>query len=120
MLTVTSQAVEKLKNILEEQGQAASALRVIVVPSGDGAQYMLSVETDPSEDDVVLSQEGLRVVLDTDSAPLVEEAEIDYVEDLMRSGFVINNPSLPPVSGGGCGGGGGGCACGGNCACGGH
>ena len=63
--------------------------------------------------------------MDSDSAPFLEEATIDYVENLGgRVGFVINNPMF--ASGGGCGsgecgcgGGGGGCGCGGG-GCGGH
>ena len=41
----------------------------------------------------------------------MEGTLIDYVDNLMRSGFVISNPNLQM--------GGGGCGCGGNCACGG-
>lgn len=114
MLTITPQALERLKGVLEEQGQAGAALRVIVVPDGNGAQYMLALENEPREDDVVTHYDGLQVVVDGESVPLLEDAKIDYVEGLMRSGFVINNPSLPAVSGGD------GCACGGQCACGGH
>lgn len=129
MLKVTDQAVEKLKDALAEEGQASGALRIIVVPNGEGAQYMLAMEPQPGEDDVVTDHDGLRVVVDSDSASLLDEAEIDYVDGLMKGGFVINNPLLPAVSGGGCGGGGG-CACGGGgggcggggggCGCGGH
>ena len=117
MLNVTAQAVEKAKSALAEEGQQNAALRVIVVPNGAEAQYILSLDNEPSEHDVVLTYDGLRVVVDSDSAPLLEDAEIDYVEGWMRSGFVISNPSLPAMSGGG---GGCGCGCGGNCACGGH
>ena len=124
MLCVTAQAVEKAKNALAEEGHQDAALRVIVVPSGPGAQYMLSLESEPSEDDVVLNYDGLRVLVDSDSASLLEDAEIDYVEGLMRSGFVINNPNLPAMAGGGGCGSAGGCGCGngggggGGCGCG--
>ena len=111
MITVTSQAVEKLKEALEGEGENGSALRVIVVPNGHGAQYMLTVEKEIRNDDIVLPYDGIRVVVDSDSAPLLEGAEIDYVEGLMRSGFVISNPNFAAGEG---------CACGGNCACGGH
>ena len=53
--------------------------------------------------------ENLTVLVDSESAPLVEGAQIDYIEGLMRSGFVISNPNVE-FAGGGCGGGG--CACG--------
>lgn len=109
MITVTEQAVGKLAEILEEEGQPEAALRVIVVPNGHGAQYMLSLEDDLAEDDLVLHESTVRVIADVDSAPLLEGASIDYSEGLMRSGFVIENPNIASA-GGGCGNGG--CACG--------
>ena len=44
MVTVTDLAAEKLAEILAEEGHPEASLRVIVVPNGNGAQYMLSLE----------------------------------------------------------------------------
>ena len=117
MITVTDTATEKLKEILDDEGQPEAALRVIVVPQGGGAQYMLALEDGLADDDLLLHDMGVRVIADIDSAPLLDGAVIDYSEGLMRSGFVITNPNIETVAGG-CGTGG--CACGGNCGCGGH
>jgi iron-sulfur cluster insertion protein len=115
MIVVTDTAAEKLKEILDEEGQPEAALRVIVVPQGGGAQYMLALEDGLAEDDLLLHDGGVRVIADVDSAPLLDGAQIDYSEGLMRSGFVITNPNIATVTSGG------GCACGGgSCGCGGH
>ena len=132
MLNITPSAIEKLKTVLAEEGEGNS-LRVLVMPSGHGLQYMLTAEkdTEATDDDIIEELSGLKVVVDTDSAPLLDGAEIDYVEELTRVGFVISNPNAKLFAGGGCGGGcgnGGACACGGGaaqaqagaCACGGH
>ena len=118
-ITVTDLAAEKLAEVLAEEGQPDAALRVIVVPNGHGAQYMLSLEDTLSEDDLVLYESGIRVIADEDSAPLLRGASIDYSEGLMRSGFVIENPNIATSQGCGCGSGGCGCGSGG-CGCGGH
>ena len=112
MITVTDTATEKLREILDDEGQPEAALRVIVVPQGGGAQYMLALEDGLADDDLLLHDMGVRVIADIDSAPLLDGAVIDYSEGLMRSGFVITNPNVETVAGG--------CACGGNCGCGGH
>ena len=115
MLEVTSPAMEKLKEVMEEQGEKDAALRVIAVPSEHGGvQYMMQMEKETQKDDTILDVDGLRFVMDSDSEPFLEEATIDYVEELTRVGFVINNPMF---SGGGCGAG---CGCGngGGCGCG--
>ena len=80
----------------------------------------------------VEKMEGVDFLMDSDSAPFLEEATIDYVENFGgQVGFVINNPLFASAGGGcgsgcGCGeGGGGGCGCGsggsgGGGGCGGH
>ena len=116
-IIVTDLAAEKLAEVLAEEGQPEGMLRVIVVPNGHGAQYMLSLEDTLAEDDLVLYESGIRVIADEDSAPLLQGASIDYSEGLMRSGFVIENPNI--ATSGGCGCGSGGCGCGsGGCGCG--
>ncbi len=128
-MEVTTLAIEKLKEVMEEQGETNGALRVVAIPAETGGlQYMLTMENESQADDTVLSKEGVKFLMDSDSAPFLEEATIDYVENLGgQVGFVINNPMF--TSAGGCGsgcgcgsgdgGGGGGCG-GGGCGCGGH
>ena len=118
MIDVTPMAIEKLESILKDQGEAGSLLRVMVSPGATGGfQYMLGMEKEAKEDDLIFEADTIQVLIDAESAPLIEGAQIDYVEGLMRSGFVISNPNLQ--GGGGCGCGGGGCGGGGGGGCGG-
>ena len=120
MLEITSPALKKIKEVLGEQGDRDSALRVIAVPAEHGGiQYMMTMEKEVQKEDTIMDMDGVRFVMDSDSEPFLEEATIDYVDELTRVGFVINNPNF---SSGGCGagcgnGGGGGCGNGG-CGCG--
>ena len=119
-MEVTTLAIEKLKEVMEEQGETDGSLRVVAIPAeAGGLQYMLTMENESQSDDTVMSKEGVKFLMDSDSAPFLEEATIDYVENLGgQVGFVINNPMF--ASAGGCGEG---CACGsggGGCGCGGH
>ena len=136
LLEVSELAAQKFQDILVEQGEGSGMLRVMVMPGPTGGiQYMLSVEQGPGEDDFVIDTDTIQVLVDADSAPLLDGSTIDYMEGLMRSGFVISNPNFQAAGGCGCGGGGGGCGCGGGgggcgcggggaggggCACGGH
>ena len=120
-MEVTELAIERLKEVLEEQGESDSSLRVIAMPAETGGvQYMLTMEKETQPDDTKLTLEGVNFLMDSDSAPFLEEATIDFVENLGgQVGFVINNPMF--AAAGGCGCGGGGCGCGGGgCGCGGH
>ncbi len=132
LIEVSELASQKLEEILNEQGEQGALLRMMVVPGPHGSfQYMLGMEREAKSDDMVISAPGVQVLIDPESAPLVEGAQIDYVDGLMRSGFVISNPNFQVGGGGGgcaCGAGGGGCGCGGGgggcggggCGCGGH
>ena len=129
-MEVTTLAIEKLKEVMEEQGEASGSLRVVAIPAETGGlQYMLTMENESQADDTVLAMDGVKFLMDSDSAPFLEEATIDYVENLGgQVGFVINNPMFSSAGGcgsgcgcgsGGGGGDGGGCGCGGG-GCGGH
>ena len=124
-MEVTTLAIEKLKEVMEEQGETNGSLRVVAIPAETGGlQYMLTRENESQSDDTVLAMEGVKFLMDSDSAPFLEEATIDYVENLGgQVGFVINNPMFSSAggcgSGCGCGSGGGGCGCGSG-GCGGH
>ncbi len=118
-MNVTSLAIEKLKDVIEQDGEAGSALRVVAMPSEQGGlQYMLTMEKESQPDDTVLQVDGMEFLMDSDSAPFLEEATIDYVEQFGgQVGFVINNPMFASGgcgcgNSGGCGCGGGGCGCG--------
>ena len=124
-MEITELAIEKLKEVMEEQGEGESSLRVIAMPAeSGGVQYMLTMENESQSDDTELNVSGVKFLMDSDSAPFLEEATIDFVENLGgQVGFVINNPMFASAggcgSGCGCGSGGGGCGCGGG-GCGGH
>ena len=125
-MEITTLAIEKLREVLGEQGEQDGSLRVIAMPAeAGGLQYMLTMEKETQPDDTVLSVDGVKFLMDSDSMPFLEEATIDYVENLGgQVGFVINNPLFATAggcgSGCGCGaGGGGGCGCGSG-GCGGH
>ena len=123
-MEITALAIERIKDVLTEQGETDSSLRVVAMPAeAGGLQYMLTMEKESQPDDTVMDVEGVKFLMDSDSAPFLEEATIDYVEQFGgRVGFVVNNPMFASAggcgSGGcGCGSGGGGCGSGG---CGGH
>jgi len=127
-ISVSEVAALKLKEVMSDEGQGDSYLRIVVMPgAGGGAQYMLSLEEDVKSTDSIIDASGVGLVVDNDSLPLLDGSEIDYVDGLMKSGFVINNPNFLSEGGGGCGCGGGGCgagaqdetAQGASCACGG-
>jgi len=95
MINVTDKAKEKAKALFTEKGLPEdTGLRVFVVGGGcSGYQYGMALARDVEDDDLIIDDQGVRLVVDPDSAPLLEGAEIDYVDDLMKAGFTIYNPN---------------------------
>ena len=130
-LEITDLAQKELAKLINDEANSneMTFLRIMAMSNQSGSvQYSMGIDTTQHNDDVAFAINGIDLAIDQNSAPYVEGSTIDYVEDLMRSGFTINNPKYPQ-SGGcgsgdcGCGGGGGGCGCGGGgggCGCGGH
>jgi iron-sulfur cluster assembly protein len=93
-VTVTDAAAQKAKTLLAQKGMAEGALRVFVVGGGcSGYQYGMALASGPEEGDLVVERGGVRVVVDLDSAQMLDGAEVDYTEDIMKSGFTIFNPN---------------------------
>jgi iron-sulfur cluster assembly accessory protein len=93
-ITVTDAAAERTRLLLERQGTPEGALRVFVVGGGcSGYQYGMALAEGAEDGDVVLEHNGARVVVDEDSARMLAGSEIDYVEDIMKSGFTVFNPN---------------------------
>ena len=96
LLEVSDLAAQKFQDILKEQDEDEGMLRVMVMPGANGGiQYMLSVEQVAGEDDFVVDTSTIQVLVDMDSAPLLDGSTIDYMEGLMRSGFRHQQPELP-------------------------
>lgn len=96
---VTERAFERLAEIgAADQGQA---LRVAVEGGGcSGFQYEIALDQ-PGADDLVLEGKGQKVVVDSVSLPFLENAVIDFTEELIGARFVIDNPNA--TSSCGCG-----------------
>ena len=102
LISLTSRASDKLKEIIAGQQQRDLALRVYVTPGGcSGFSYGMTFAESVEEGDSVVDHEGVRVVVDPMSAMYLKGAEIDFVDALMGGGFALRNPNA--VSTCGCG-----------------
>jgi iron-sulfur cluster assembly protein len=94
LLTISENAAKKAKLLLETKEITDGALRVFVAGGGcSGYQYGMAIARETEADDIVLEQHGVRITIDPDSAQYLQGAEIDYVEDVMKSGFSVFNPN---------------------------
>ena len=88
---VTERAFERLAEI--DAGAEGQALRIAVEGGGcSGFQYDIRLDT-PAPDDLVLEGKGQKVIVDSTSLPFLENAVIDFSQELIGARFVIENPN---------------------------
>jgi iron-sulfur cluster assembly accessory protein len=99
MVTVTPNAGDKLRGLLDAEAEPGAGLRVQVVPGGcSGFEYSLSFASAEEGDEVVETQ-GVKLIIDKYSVPYLLGAEFDYEEGFQGEGFVINNPNASSACG---------------------
>ena len=99
MITMTTAAEEKIRELIQEE-QDTIGLRVYVKGGGcHGYQYGMSLESKMSDDDTVIEKGEVKVIMDSQSAPLLVGCEVDYVDALQGSGFAIKNPQAKTTCG---------------------
>jgi Fe/S biogenesis protein NfuA len=95
ILTVTDAAADRIRAAKVSEGSDDVALRVMAREDGAKFRYELKlVATDSKEaDDSVINLDGIDLYLDRESAPRLEGATLDYVEEISGSGLKFENPN---------------------------
>lgn len=104
VVTLTPSGAQAVLGLLNKRNLSVSdyALRVFIQGGGcSGFQYGMALEGKPRETDYSFDYDGVRVVVDEVSMEYLRGATIDYVDDIMGSGFKIENPNA--VASCGCG-----------------
>lgn len=100
MITLTDTAATKVSELLKQEGEGDLSLRVAVRPGGcSGFSYEMFFDSDIQPDDKQASFGDVSVVVDSQSAQLLEGAQMDYQDGLVAAGFSITNPNAQRTCG---------------------
>ncbi len=100
LLKFSDSAVQKLKSLQEEEGNADLKLRVTVYGGGcSGFQYTFSLDNEKQATDHVVEKDGAMLLCDQMSYQYLMDSEVDYVEGLEGAMFVVNNPNATSTCG---------------------
>ncbi len=90
----TDNAATKVSELIAEEGNPNLKLRISVAGGGcAGLQYNFAFDETSEITDAVFTRGAVTLVIDEQSLPYLNGAEIDYAEDLNGSRFVIKNPN---------------------------
>ncbi|WCJ40252.1 hypothetical protein M5689_021182 [Euphorbia peplus] len=88
--------LERMKELQASEASSESKMLRLGVETGgcSGFQYVFDLENKINDDDRVFEKEGVKLIVDNISYDFVKGATVDYVEELIRSAFVVTtNPS---------------------------
>ena len=99
-LIFTDSAANKVRQLIEEEGNENLMLRVFVSGGGcSGFQYGFTFDESIQDGDTKVENAGVTLLVDPMSFQYLTGAEIDYKEDLSGSQFVIRNPNATTTCG---------------------
>jgi iron-sulfur cluster insertion protein len=99
-LVFSDSAANKVKQLIEEEGNPELKLRVFVTGGGcSGFQYGFTFDEAVNDDDTSMQKNGVTLLIDPMSLQYLAGAEIDYQEGIEGAQFVIKNPNASSTCG---------------------
>jgi iron-sulfur cluster assembly protein len=94
-ITLTERAAEEIKRVFgEHELPDGACLRLAIKGGGcSGFSYILDVAGEPAAEDEVFETHGVRIACDPKSYLYLNGTEVDFNDELMKRGFVFNNPN---------------------------
>lgn len=94
MITLTDSAVSAVRRFIENTDSPMAGLRIKVEGGGcSGFQYGMKLEPEIDQADQVVEFDGVKVLLDENSYPLLDGVVVDFIDGLEGSGFKFENPN---------------------------
>ncbi len=94
MITLTPNARTAIDRFIKGNASPVAGLRLAISGGGcSGFQYGMRLEETAAEDDLVMEFDGVTLLVDPFSAPLLDGVTVDFVESLQGSGFKFVNPN---------------------------
>jgi iron-sulfur cluster assembly protein len=101
-MTFSEAGARKAAELIQKSGKPEAAIRVYVKSGGcSGYSYGMAIDERTLEGDQLITDRGVKMVVDKMSWPLLKGSEVDYVENMMGGGFNVQNPNA--TSSCGCG-----------------
>ena len=99
-VTITDNAFSRINDLLIDEKNPNLKLRVFVQGGGcSGMEYGFTFDEEQNDDDFTFEQNNVKVLVDAMSMQYLENAVIDFKEDIHGSRFAIDNPQAQTTCG---------------------
>ncbi len=99
-LQVSDSAINRIQQLLQSKEDPDLKFRVYIQGGGcSGFQYGFQFDENRLEDDIVLEKDGVEILVDPLSMQYLEDAEVQFKDDLQGSRFLVDNPNASTTCG---------------------
>lgn len=94
MIHLTPAATKAVQRFIRGSETPVIGLRLMISGGGcSGLQYGMKLEADKAEDDWELEIDGVKLLVDPMTMPMIDEVTIDFIDTLTHTGFKFDNPN---------------------------
>lgn len=94
MINLTEKAIGEVRRLMDQQNIPDLVLRLGVEGGGcSGMSYTMNFDTQVADDDEIIDTDGVRIVVDGKSMLYLSDLTVDFVQNMMGSGFKFSNPN---------------------------
>ncbi|MBO6503898.1 MAG: iron-sulfur cluster insertion protein ErpA [Kordiimonadaceae bacterium] len=91
---LSAKAAARVSALIAQQGNPDLKLRLSVSGGGcSGFQYGFDFDEEQKDDDIVVTRDGVTMLVDGMSILYLMGSEVDFVEDLVGASFQVVNPN---------------------------
>jgi iron-sulfur cluster assembly protein len=93
-LTVTDNAVGRIRNLLSARGKPSVGIKIGVRTKGcSGLSYSVEYADEIAKFDEVVDLGEFKILIDPKAVLFLIGTEMDFVEEKLKSGFTFRNPN---------------------------
>ena len=94
MINLTPAAVKAVQRFMRGSETPIAGLRLAISGGGcSGLKYGMKLEAQKAEDDWELDVDGIKLLVDPMTYPMIDEVTVDFIDTLTHTGFSFDNPN---------------------------
>lgn len=94
MITLTPAAKKAIDRFIRGAETPVAGLRLTVSGGGcSGLQYGMRIESEKADDDWEFNIDGVTILVDPITHPMIDSVNIDFIDTLTHTGFRFDNPN---------------------------
>lgn len=94
LFTLTPDAAERIKEMLDARGKPSLGIRVGIRTRGcSGLAYTLEYADEERDQDEVVESQGVKIFIDPKAVLFVVGTTMEYKDEKVAKGFVFTNPN---------------------------